>query len=110
MDFSAWEIGLCCKFLPKVGYKMDKIELIPDISHCIETVAKKEHQKTVNMLLKGRGSEGIEERAELLRRFLETADFKKLRQESERYLMQGKKVKFIVGLEEGEPDYSMQVI
>ncbi|MFC2018074.1 hypothetical protein ACFLTQ_02085 [Chloroflexota bacterium] len=89
---------------------MDKIELIPDLSHCIETVAKNEYRKTVNRLLKGTRNEGIEERAELLRKFLETADIKKLRQESERYLTQGKKVKFIIGLEEGESYYSMQVI
>lgn len=89
---------------------MFKIDLIPDLSHCIETVAKKEHQRIVNKLLEGTGNGEIEERAELLRKFLETADFKKLRQESERYLTQGRKVKFIIGLEEGEPNYSMQVI
>ena len=89
---------------------MDKIELIPDLSHCIETVAKKEHRKAVNILLGGTGNGGVEERAELLRRFLETADFKKLRRESEGYLRQGKKVKFILGLEEGAPHYRMQLI
>ena len=30
---------------------MHQIELVPDLSHCIETVAKKEYQKTVERLL-----------------------------------------------------------
>lgn len=89
---------------------MEEIELIPDLSHCIETVAEKEHRRTVNILLKGTGNQGIEERVELLRKFLETADFKKLRRESEPYLIQGKKVKFTIGLEGVEVYYSMQIL
>lgn len=88
---------------------MVEIELIPDLTHCIETVAKKEHKRVVNKLLSGTVDEGIKERAEILKKFLETADFRRLRQESEPYLTQGRKVKFVIRSEKGEPSYTMQV-
>lgn len=50
-----------------------------------------------------------ERNIELLKAFLESADFKKLRRESEEYLTQGRAVKFIVYWEEGEPSYKMVV-
>jgi hypothetical protein len=40
---------------------------------------------------------------------LETADFKKLRAESERHLAEGKSVRFTVYLEDGVPGCQMQV-
>ena len=88
---------------------MVQIELLPDLSHCIETVAKKEHQKAVKRLLEGTGNEDVEQTAELLRMFLDATDFRKLRMESERHLIQGKRVKFMIYLDEGEPKYTMQV-
>ena len=88
---------------------MLRIELLPDLSHCIETVAKRECQKTVSRLLEGAGSEELEQTAELLRMFLETMDFRKLRTESERHLTEGKEVKFVVYLDDGAPKYTMQV-
>ena len=88
---------------------MVQIELLPDLSHCIETVAKTEYQKNLGKLLAGAEGKELEARVELLRTFLETMDFVKLRMESERHLMDGKKVKFIVYLDEGAPKYTMQV-
>ena len=41
--------------------------------------------------------------------FLETMDFRKLRRESEKHLMEGRKVKFVVYLEEGNANYELQV-
>ena len=49
------------------------------------------------------------EKFETLRLFLESADFNKLRSESEKHLIEGKKVKFIVHLEKGKPEYEMKV-
>jgi len=57
-----------------------------------------------------KGEEGeLWERFETLRLFLEQADFSKLRSESEKHLVEGKRVKFIVHLEEGKPKYEMKV-
>jgi len=89
---------------------MVRIELVPDLSHCVETVAKKEHRETMEELLAtGKGSKELQERMELMRIFLETMDFKKLRRESEKHLIEGRKVKFVVYLEEGTPKYELQV-
>ena len=87
---------------------MIQIELIPDLSHCIETVAKKEYQNLVTSYLQsGTSAPEFEDKVELLRVFLESADFRKLRKESEKYLLKGQKVKFILYLEEGETKYRL---
>jgi hypothetical protein len=41
--------------------------------------------------------------------FLETTDFRKLRAESEKYLVEGKAVKFILTSAKGKPEYGMKV-
>jgi hypothetical protein len=88
---------------------MHQIELVPDLSHCIETVAKKEYQETVERLLSTvETSNELEEKAEILRLFLQAANFKKLRTESEKYLAAGRKVKFVVYLQNGTPRYNIQ--
>ena len=87
-----------------------KIELVPDIEHCVETLARKKHAELAQKLLE---NEAIDteagEKLEILRLFLETADFRKLRAESERHMAEGKSVRFTVYLEDGVPGYQMQV-
>ena len=88
---------------------MLKVELIPDLTFCIETVAKREHAAVLKQLLGlGKGNRELEEKLEILRLFLETADFKKLRVESEKRLMEGKKVKFVV-YRDKDVKFGMQV-
>lgn len=89
---------------------MTQIELVPDLSHCVETVAKQEYRRRLQEYLK-RGEENpeLEEKIELLKRFLETADFHKLRRESEKYLIEGKKVKFIITLKGGELTHELRI-
>jgi hypothetical protein len=90
---------------------MQKIELIPDLEHCIETVAKREYELVLKQLLtRKRRNKGLEEKLEILRLFLETADFTKLRAESEKHLVEGKAVRFSVFLENGKPGYEMDII
>ena len=89
---------------------MHKIELIPDLTHCIETVAKMEHADVLKQLLApGQADNELQEKLELLRLFLETADFKKLRSESERLIMEGEKVRFVVYLKDDVPEYEIHV-
>jgi hypothetical protein len=90
---------------------MIKIELVPDLSHCIETVAKREHAEVLKQLLTPEGgNKELQEKLEILRLFLQTVDFKKLRVESEQYLLTGKKVKFVIYAEGGAPKYAMQML
>ncbi len=87
---------------------MPLIELVPDLDHCIETIAKRELTVVLKMLLTPRkGNKELEEKLEILRLFLERADLKQLRSESERQLMERKRVRFLVYLEEGIPKYEM---
>ena len=88
---------------------MLKVELIPDLTYCIETVAKREHAAVLKQFLKpGQGNKELEERLEILRHFLETADFRQLRAESEKRFIEGRKIKFVVYLD-NDVKYEMQV-
>jgi hypothetical protein len=88
---------------------MVKIELIPTLDLCIEGTARQEYKKSADeYMLKGKKDRKLEEKIELLRMFLETADFRKLRAESEKHLIEGKKVRFILTSEKGKPRYEMK--
>ena len=79
---------------------MLKIELIPDLTHCIETVAKREYSAVLKQLLTpGKGNKELEEKLEILRLFLERAYLRQLRSESEKRFVEGRKVKFVVYLD-----------
>lgn len=76
---------------------MVRIKLVPDTTHCIETVARKEHEKHIRTLLRSRtGDADVSDKMELLRTFLEMADFKALRKQSDEYLLAGKRIAFII--------------
>jgi len=86
------------------------IELRPDLSSCIETLSKKEYERTLNLLLKkGPVDEELGERLEVLRLFLESTDFGHLRSQYEGYLTEGKKVTFLIYPEEGKVSYKLIV-
>lgn len=86
---------------------MAEIELFPDLSHCIETVAKREYEDITRRLLAGEGGAEPEDRLALLREFLDAADFRELRRQSEEYLLQNRKVKFLLFRERGRLKYKM---
>jgi hypothetical protein len=90
---------------------MDGIELFPSLSHCIESTAREEFWNSVNQYMEsGQEDKELEEKIELLKAFLESMDFKELRSQSERYLVEGNQVKFVISWKEGKPDYQMTVI
>jgi hypothetical protein len=89
---------------------MDGIELVPSLSHCIETTTRDEFWNSANQYMKGgHKDKRLEEKIELLKAFLESADFKKLRSDSEIHLIQGRKVRFLIRWEEDKPSYEMVV-
>ena len=86
------------------------VELAPTLKCCIETTAQREYWKRVEEYLKtGDEEEGLEERIELLRCFLETANFSELRNQSEKHLIAGKRVTFHLSSTKGKPTYEMIV-
>ncbi len=86
-----------------------KIEIEPELSACIETKAKREYQKTLREILKKGEQSDLQKQLETLRLFLQTTDFRQLREEYERHLIAGRRVRFIVHLEEGKPKYDMKI-
>ncbi len=91
------------------GGEVIKIELEPELSACIKTKAKREYQKTLRELLKKGEESELKERLETLRLFLQTTAFKQLREQYERYLIAGRRVRFILRLEEGKPKYDLKI-
>ena len=87
---------------------MDSIELFPSLSHCIETTAREEFWNLANQYMEsGQEDKKLQDRIELLKTFLELMDFKKLRSQSEKHLIEGKTVKFVIRWEEDKPIYDM---
>lgn len=90
---------------------MTTIELFPTLEHCIESTAKAEFNRLASQYLDlGREDPAIEAKLELLRDFLETADFRKLRQESSFYLIVGEKVKYVISDSNDMLTYRMEVL
>ena len=90
---------------------MTTIELFPTLEHCIESTAKLEFNRLAGQYLDlGAEDSSLEARMELLRDFLETADFPTLRQESNFYLIVGEKVRFIISDKDDALTCRMEVI
>ena len=89
---------------------MAYIELEPELDACVETQAKRHYNQAMRQLLEKGKNKELEEKLETLKLFLESADFTKLRRESEPYLVAGRKVKFAVHLKNGKPEYEMKVL
>ena len=85
------------------------IELEPELDACIETKARREYNRVLSELLEKGEEKKLAERLGILRLFLESADFNRLRSESEKHLVAGKKVKFMLYLEKGKPKYEMKI-
>jgi hypothetical protein len=89
---------------------MLRIELVPTLSHCVESAARDQYDKSLREYLRtGEGNQELEERLEILKAFLESMDFSELRRESEKHLAQGKDVRFVVYMERDKPKYEMEV-
>ena len=76
----------------------------------METKAKRQYNQILSELLKKGEERELAQKFELLRLFLEFADFNKLRSESEKHLLEGKGVKFILHLEKEKPKYEMKIL
>jgi hypothetical protein len=76
---------------------MFQIKLVPDTTHCIETVARNEYEKLLRSVMReGRVDPHLSARMELLRTFLQNADFRSLRRQSDEYILAGGRITFII--------------
>lgn len=88
---------------------MNKLTLIPTLDACVETQAKQMYNRTLRELVRNPDDKLSQERLETVKLFLQTADFPGLRKESEKYLVEEKKVIFTVWQENGKARWEMKV-
>ncbi|MBN1855881.1 MAG: hypothetical protein JW846_02900 [Dehalococcoidia bacterium] len=90
---------------------MNRIELHLSSEACIETTARRRYRELTQSALRGEKlDDGTMKEIELLRRFLESADFPRLRADSESSLRKGKHVTFHVYETDGEVACSFEVV
>jgi hypothetical protein len=86
------------------------IRLEPDLSHCIETVARRRYEDDLRRALSVAGDDAeLAGEIETLVSFLASADFRRLRCESEQHLVEGRKVSFLVSRDGGRAVWTMEV-
>ena len=95
---------------------MDSIELRPRYStveipgKCIKCLAEQEYGDCLKELMKGEeGKKELEERFEVLTSLLKSPELAKLRDESEKYLADGREVKLIAYADKGKTRYEIKV-
>ncbi len=85
------------------------IILEPELDACVETQAKRQYNQLLRELFTASDDDTLVERLETLQLFLESADFSQLRQESEKHLVAGKRVRFFLRRRDGVPEYEMRI-
>jgi hypothetical protein len=86
-----------------------EIVLEPDLTHCIETVAKREYERVLGLLLRDKKEDPrLADELELLRLFLESADFGLLRSCCEECLIAGRPGRVILRSTGGIPDWNIE--
>lgn len=90
---------------------MMEIKLEPSLTHCIETTAKREYERVLGRLLKGKEEDSqLAEELELLRTFLESADFGELRSHCDDSLTAGKRVEVRLTSSNSAPGYEIEIV
>ena len=95
---------------------MKQIELEPKYStveipgKCLKCLAEQQYGDCIRGLLKGEdGKKELEERFEAIVTLLKSQELAKLRDESEKYLADGKKTKLIISMKKGKTNYQMKI-
>ena len=77
---------------------------------CVKCLAEQELNNCLIELLRGKGrNEELEQTFEMLVSFLKSSESQRLRDESERYLAEGKHVTVKIYFETGKPKYELKV-
>lgn len=89
---------------------MVEIKLEPDLSSCVQTLAKREYDRlTRELLMSDEEDTELQERLETLRMFLESTDFGELRSRYEPHLVAGKRVRFTLRQVADRAEYRIEV-
>ncbi len=85
------------------------VVLRPNRDHCIETVARQEHRAVLTELLAtGNAAPALTAKFELLTLFLKTADFRKLRAETENLRLGNNHAEVTLKLSRGRVSYQIK--
>ena len=77
---------------------------------CIKCLAEQELNSCLRELLREEPDDkGLQQRFEMLVSFLKSPESRKLRDESERFLAEGRQVTFKIHFEDGKPKYQLKV-
>ena len=76
---------------------------------CIKCLAEQELDSCLRELLRGQDSEEVWQRFEMLLAFLKSPESQKLRDESEKYLAEGRKVTLRLSFTDGKPKYELNI-
>ena len=76
---------------------------------CIKCLAEQELDSCLRELLRGEDSEEVWQRFEMLLAFLKSPESQKLRDESEKYLAEGRKVTLRLSFTDGKPKYELNI-
>lgn len=94
---------------------MANIELTPHYStrdvpgRCVKCLAEGQYDDCLRSLLRGEKCQETEQAYEALVSFLKSPESRKLREESERLLADGKRVTIRISTENGQPKYELRV-
>lgn len=78
-----------------------RVILWADRDHCVETAAKREYERLALAFLRGEGQEEMGHRLDLVKEFLETADFRSLRAQTEPLIQRWGGVRAVIFRESG---------
>jgi len=95
---------------------MDSFDLEPRYStkeipgKCLKCLAEQELNNCLRVLLIGEGEDKeLQQKYEMLVSFLKSPESRKLRDESEKYLAEGKKVTLRLSFANGKPKYELEI-
>ena len=95
---------------------MEPFELEPMYStneipgKCIKCMGEQELNNCLMQMLQEEGAnEDVQHKYEALVTFLQSPESEELREESERYLAEGKKVSVIIRSKDGKPEYELKI-
>jgi len=95
---------------------MKSIDLEPQYSNneipgkCIKCLAEQELDTCLRELLRGESeNKEMQQRYEMLLAFLKSPESRKLRDESEKYLAEGRKVTLRLSFADGKPKYELNI-
>jgi hypothetical protein len=98
------------------GASMQSFDLEPRYSDneipgkCIKCLAEQELNNCLRELLRGESeNKEMQQRYEVLLAFLKSPESQKLRDESEKYLAEGKKVTLRLSFTDGKPKYELNI-